>query len=151
MTRRTTIWKAHSGHETLAGMTRSFRGKSMSEALLRAKAALGEGLFVVGTHRYSPILPFLNRDGESEWYEVEAVADSAWQEHQSRLKVEPTESALGRDDLKIVHRVVSELENRGDDPLKLWNVPNALLAPYQFLLHSGVSEDYAERIVRHAA
>lgn len=151
MTRRTTIWKAHAGHENLAGLTRSFRGKSMSEALLRAKAALGEGLYVVGTHRYSPILPFLNRYGESEWYEVEAVADDAWQEHLSRSKAERTESALGRDDLKIVHRVVSELENRGDDPLKLWNVPNALLAPYQFLLHSGVSEDYAERIVRHAA
>jgi flagellar biosynthesis protein FlhF len=96
------------------------------------------------------MLSFLNRDG-AEWYEVDAIAEKAWNEHLTRAKAEPTESALGRDDLKIVHRVVSELENRGDDPLKLWNVPSSLMAPYQFLLHGGVAEEFAERIVRHAA
>ncbi len=151
MTRRTTIWKAHAGHEPLTGMTRAFRGRSMSEALSRARNALGDDLYVVGTHRYAPWFSILNRDSSPEWYEVEALAGNDWLDHLARLKSEPTETALGRDDLKIVHRVVSELENQGNDPLKLWNVPSALMAPFQFLLHAGVSEDYAERIVRHAS
>jgi flagellar biosynthesis protein FlhF len=123
----------------------------LSEALAQAKSALGEGLYVVGTHRHAPWVPLLDRDGMAEFYEVEAVAGPTYHEHLARLKNQPTEQALGRENLKIVHRVVSELEDRGTDPLKLWNVPSALMAPYQFLLHAGVSEEYAERIVRHAA
>lgn len=151
MTRRTTIWKAHPGHDHLSGLTRAFRGRCMSEALAKARSALGKDLYVVGTHRYAPWLSFLNRENPVQWYEVEAISGHDWQDHVARLKAEPTETALRRDDLKIVHRVVSELENHGTDPLKLWNVPSSLLAPYQFLLHAGVSEEYAERIVRHAA
>jgi|688.fasta_scaffold13657_2 flagellar biosynthesis protein FlhF len=141
MNHRTT-WKAHSAHTLLQGQTHCFRGRTMREALKRAEAALGSELWVVGTSRSNTWSRFLNPDSSSQWYEVEAATAAT----------EPdTADALSHDNLKIVHRAVSHLEETGNDPLKLWDVPSSLNAPYQYLIRAGVDEAYAERIARHAA
>lgn len=116
----------------------------MKEALDRAKAALGPDFWVVGSSRPKPRPRFLSWNDADDWYEVEVAQEPA-------ASAQSTSEVLASDDLKTVHRSVSHLEDRGDDPLRLWDVPASLQAPYQYLIQVGVHEDYAERAVRHAA
>lgn len=144
MTRRTT-WKAHTGHGLNHSPVRAFRGRTMREALDRARAALGPDIWVLSSSRPGkPWSRILAGEQAADWYEVEVAIELP--PHQP----DPSD-ALASDNLKTVHRAVSHLEDSGNDPLQLWDVPASLQAPFQYLISAGVHEDYAERAVRHAA
>ena len=77
MTRRTT-WKAHAGHSLNHSPLRSFRGRTMQEALQRARAALGPDLWVLSSSRPSKPWPrLLGGDHAADWYEVEVAVELA--------------------------------------------------------------------------
>jgi len=144
MTRRTT-WKAHSGHGLNHSPVRAFRGRTMQEALQRARAAMGPDVWVLSSSR--PAKPWhglFSGDQAADWYEVEVA-------HELPPHQPDPSDALASENLKTVHRAVSHLEDSGTDPLRLWDVPASLQAPFQYLISTGVHEDYAERAVRHAA
>jgi flagellar biosynthesis protein FlhF len=136
-----TLWKAHAAHSQTFSTPRLFRGKTLRDALKNAEKSLGNNLYIIGTYhvknKWAGLLPGLSAD---ECFEVEAVVDSAAQ-------VGPS---FHRHDLSSVHRSVSDVAQAGGDIHRLWDVPETLTAPFQYLLRSGVDEDYAERIVRHA-
>lgn len=140
-----TLWKAHQAHTEPGGSCRRFRGRSIRDALKKAEVSLGTGLYVVGTYHSRPWPALIAGSDTAAFYEVEVMVPDA------RNLQQDTAEALGRDDLGDVHRAVSRLEETGDDPLRLWDVPPSLMAPYQYLMQAGVKDDYAERIVRHAA
>ena len=142
--KRNAFWTAHPGHHLLQGPAHCFRGRSMKEALNHAEAALGRQLWVVGTNRTIARSRFSTDKSIDQWYEVEVVP------HAADIQTKPTET-LAHDHLKTVHKAVSDLEDSGGDPLRLWDVPACLNTPYQYLIRSGVEVVYAERIARHAA
>ncbi|MFM1802267.1 MAG: Flagellar biosynthesis protein FlhF [Planctomycetota bacterium] len=141
-----TLWKSHSGHPLSLRPRRRFRGHSIHEALSKAEISLGSDIFVVATYYSQPRnwLRLKNGDHEPAYYEVEVV-----QTEEQGPPVGTAES-LVRSDLTEVHHAVSRIEQTGEDPLRLWDVPETLIAPYQYLLRAGVRDEYAERIVRHA-
>lgn len=140
-----TLWKAHSAHFQPTGPLRRFRGSTLREAIKKAESALGPQIAVVATYHSTSWASFLPAMQQPAFYEVEVELPA------TDIKATDTADSLQRDDLREVHRAVSRLEETGDDPLRLWDVPATLLAPYQYLIRSGVKDDYAERIVRHAA
>ncbi|MFM7590440.1 MAG: hypothetical protein ACKO85_01480 [Isosphaeraceae bacterium] len=137
-----TLWKAHAAHPEACSAPRLFRGKTLREALRNAESALGKNLYVVGTYhvknKWAGFIPGTTQD---DFFEVEAVLESAGSQA----------PAFPREDLQGLHQLVSGLSNAGGDVLRLWDVPSSLNAPFQYLLRSGVKEDYAERVIRHAA
>lgn len=137
-----TLWKAHAAHHETWSAPRIFRGRTLRDALKNAESALGNNLYVIGTYhvknKWARLIPGTRHD---DFFEVEAVVESAGS----------TAPSFHRDDLSGLHQSVSGLSEAGNDVLRLWDVPSSLNAPYQYLLRAGVKEDYAERVIRHAA